>query len=59
MFHGRWPGSFRPLRLDALGTCSCDVIQGEVSCKVLVTRLAPGVVTWGPGALGVWESERF
>ncbi|CAL1135461.1 unnamed protein product [Cladocopium goreaui] len=32
----RWPGTFRPLRLDALGTCSCSVIHGEVSCRVLM-----------------------
>lgn len=51
----RWPGTFRPLRLDALGTCSCSVIHGEVSCRVLVTRprhlVVVGAGSWEPVSL--------
>lgn len=34
----RWPGTYRPLREDSLGTCNCSTVAGEVTCAVIATR---------------------
>jgi len=32
----RWPGTYRPLREDSLGTCNCSNVAGEVTCAVII-----------------------
>ena len=34
----RWPGTYRPLRVDSGGTCNCSTVAGEVTCTVIATR---------------------
>ena len=38
IFFMRWPGTYRPLREDSLGTCNCSTVAGEVTCAVIATR---------------------